>query len=233
MYLSRIRFKSGSTSHSALVNIQRKGSYVSHQLLWQLFTEQKQRNFLFREDQANGLYSQQGMPEYLVLSQSAPIQNDELFQIETKLFAPKLNAGDKLAFRLRANPTVSSYAAGSKDKRGHRHDVMMHAKKCAQAEGVTDRLILREHMEQAALSWLTKDARTTCLGIRFESQPAVMAYSQHKTSKNALHSDISFSTVDYEGVITVTAPDLLINQIAKGIGRAKAFGCGLMLLRRV
>lgn len=233
MYLSRVRFLPGNTAHNALQAIQRKGSYASHQLLWQLFTEQQQRNFLFREEQANGLFSQQGMPEYLVLSQTAPMLNTELFRVETKLFAPKLFEGNKLAFRLRANPTVSSKTAESSDTRGQRHDVMMHAKKCAQAEGVTDPLMLKQHMEQAALNWLVKDERAARLGIRFDTQPAVMAYNQHKTSKKTQQPTISYSTVDYEGVFTVTEPELLLNQIAQGIGRAKAFGCGLMLLRRV
>lgn len=232
MYLSRVRFLPGNTAHNALLAIQRKGSYASHQLLWQLFTEQ-QRNFLFREEQANGLSGQQGMPEYLVLSQTAPMLNTELFQVETKLFSPKLFKGDKLAFRLRANPTISSKTAESTDKRGQRHDVMMHAKKCSQAQGVKDPLIIQQHMEQAALNWLMKDERAARLGIRFDTQPALMAYSQHKTSKKAQQPLISYSTVDYEGVFTVTEPELLLSQIAQGIGRAKAFGCGLMLLRRV
>lgn len=233
MYLSRVRFLPGHTAHNALLSIQRKGSYASHQLLWQLFTEQQQRNFLFREEQSNGLTSQRGMPEYLVLSQTAPVLNSELFHIETKLFAPKLNEGDQLAFRLRANPTVSTKAEEATGKRGQRHDVMMHARKCAQAGGVTDSIALKQHMEQAALDWLVKDERTSRLGIRFDTPPAVMAYSQHKTSKQARQPTISYSSVDYEGVLTVTAPELLLNQIATGIGRAKAFGCGLMLLRRV
>lgn len=233
MYLSRVRFLPGNAAHNALLAVQRKGSYASHQLLWQLFTEQQQRNFLFREEQANGLSGQQGMPEYLVLSQTAPILNSELFRVETKLFAPKLSAGDKLAFRLRANPTVSSKTAESVDKRGQRHDVMMHAKKCAQAEGIKDPLIIQQHMEQAALNWLLKDERAARLGIRFDTQPTVTTYSQHKTSKKAQQPVISYSTVDYDGVFTVIEPELLLSQIAQGIGRAKAFGCGLMLLRRV
>lgn len=232
MYLSRVRFLPGNSTHNALLAIQRKGSYASHQLLWQLFTEQ-QRSFLFREEQSNGLYSQQGMPEYLVLSQAVPVLDGGLFQVETKLFEPKLSEGDKLAFRLRANPTISSKAADSANKRGLRHDVMMHAKKCARAEGVTEPLVLKQRMEQAALDWLVKDERAAGLGVHFDVRPAVMAYSQHKTSKKAQHPAISYSSVDYEGVLTVTDPELLISQVAKGIGRAKAFGCGLMLLRRV
>lgn len=233
MYLSRVRFLPGNAAHNALLKIQRQGNYASHQLLWKLFTEQNQRNFLFREEQANGLNSQKGMPEYLLLSHTAPEPGSDIFQVETKHFAPKLVAGDKLAFRLRANPTISSKTGDGKSLRGQRHDVMMHARKSAEAEGITDQTIIRQLMDQAALDWLTKDERAAGMGVRFDTIPSIIASSQHRTSKKNQPSAIRFSSVDYEGVITVAEPDVLLNQIAAGIGRAKAFGCGLMLLRRV
>ncbi len=40
-------------------------------------------------------------------------------------------------------------------------------------------------------------------------------------------------TVSFEGILEVEDPEALVDQIAKGIGPAKAFGCGLMLLRRI
>jgi CRISPR system Cascade subunit CasE len=233
MYFSRVRFLPGHSAHEALLSIQRKGSYASHQLLWRLFTEQQQRCFLFREEQSSGISSQKGMPEYLLLSQTSPALDSEMFHIETKPFAPKLNKGDQLAFRLRANPTVSSKIGEHAGKRGQRHDVMMHARKCAEADGVKDALGLKQRMEQAAVDWLIKDERAESLGVRFDAPPHIMAYGQHKSRKESQGQSISYSSVDYEGVLTVIEPDVLINQIAAGVGRAKAFGCGLMLLRRL
>ena len=43
---------------------------------------------------------------------------------------------------------------------------------------------------------------------------------------------VQFSTVDYEGLLEVTHPGKLTETMAHGIGRAKAFGGGLLLLRR-
>ncbi len=38
--------------------------------------------------------------------------------------------------------------------------------------------------------------------------------------------------LDYEGVLTVEDPVLFLSALTVGFGRARAFGCGLMLVRR-
>ena len=41
-----------------------------------------------------------------------------------------------------------------------------------------------------------------------------------------------YSTVDFDGILTVSDPDPLLPAIVHGFGAAKAYGCGLMLIRR-
>jgi len=110
---------------------------------------------------------------------------------------------------------------------------MMHAKKTAEAAGITDMQHLQLQMEQAAIGWLTCEQRAAKWGVRFDVLPTITATSQHKTRKKSQSQLISYSTVDYEGVLTVSDPELLLAQLSIGLGRAKAFGCGLMLIRRV
>jgi CRISPR system Cascade subunit CasE len=43
---------------------------------------------------------------------------------------------------------------------------------------------------------------------------------------------VEFGRLDFEGVIEVTNPAALLAAVVTGLGRARAFGCGLMLLRR-
>jgi CRISPR system Cascade subunit CasE len=38
--------------------------------------------------------------------------------------------------------------------------------------------------------------------------------------------------LDFEGVLEVTDPVRFLAALANGFGRARAFGCGLMLIRR-
>jgi len=56
-------------------------------------------------------------------------------------------------------------------------------------------------------------------------------YRQHRLPRKGA-SFIQFSTLDYEGVLIVRDPELFMEKVAKGFGPQKAFGCGLMLLRR-
>ena len=57
---------------------------------------------------------------------------------------------------------------------------------------------------------------------------SIEAYQQHRGKKEALR----FSTVDFSGTLTVVAPDTFAGALFDGIGHAKAFGCGLLLVRR-
>src|SRR5699024_11498435 len=67
---------------------------------------------------------QGGMPLFYVLSQTQPLSNP-LLQVSSKVFAPKLSAGQRLAFKLRANPTICVTENGKQK----RHDVLMHTKR--------------------------------------------------------------------------------------------------------
>jgi CRISPR system Cascade subunit CasE len=41
-----------------------------------------------------------------------------------------------------------------------------------------------------------------------------------------------FGVLDFAGMIEVTDPALFLPRLGKGFGKAKAFGCGLMLIKR-
>src|SRR5690554_487798 len=74
-------------------------AYAQHQLLWQLFPDQLNRNFLFRYEQGKS------GPCYYLLSASEPVVELEGVQVLSKPFQPKLKTGDQLGYTLRANPT--------------------------------------------------------------------------------------------------------------------------------
>lgn len=41
-----------------------------------------------------------------------------------------------------------------------------------------------------------------------------------------------FGILDMTGQFTITDPDAFVTKLQQGFGRAKSFGCGLMLIRR-
>ncbi len=202
---------------------------VAHRLVWALFpgSRDQDRDFLWREDTPGGNPGRSAT--FTVLSARPPVDAHNLFEIESKPFAPDLAAGDRLGFALRANPVVSSRAPGSRE-RGKRHDVVM------------DRLFRlpkgvrgaerQAAIEEAARSWLTDQ------GGRhgFHLEPDVLradGYLQVRLPRENGQKPAQFSVLDLEGRLEVTEPERFTATLSAGLGKAKAFGCGLMLVRRL
>ena len=61
----------------------------------------------------------------------------------------------------------------------------------------------------------------------------VEGYQQHKTTKGKGKQPIQYSTLDIAGVLTVTDNDRFLSTLISGLGPAKAFGCGLLLVRPI
>ena len=88
-----------------------------------------------------------------------------------------------------------------------------------------------ELARHAGVRWLTQRAEAGGFQLH---EDALMAeeYRQHRLRKPG-KSPIHFSTLDCTGLLTVTDPELLAQTLKTGLGPAKGFGCGLLLVRRV
>jgi CRISPR system Cascade subunit CasE len=211
---------SSAQTANELAKLQRNGAYASHQLIWKLFSEDKQRQFLYREEKGTG-----GMPEFYLLSQDKPNSELPIFSIKSKSFSPALREGQRLAYKLRANPTICMTDEQGKQ---HRHDVMMREKIALKHEGLNPKE-LKLRMEQAAICWLANEKRLAQWGMTLDCQPDIESYTQHRVQKKSHH--IQFSSVDYQGVLTVADPQKFLAQYSQGLGRSKGLGCGLMMIR--
>ncbi|OEY65566.1 type I-E CRISPR-associated protein Cas6/Cse3/CasE [Marinobacter sp. X15-166B] len=221
MFLSKVTLSPSRRMAEILLKLNQNGAYSSHQLLWQLFSSEKKRQFIYRQE-----LSPNGLPVFFVLSQEQPDPQDDVFKVQVKTFEPKLSAGQRLVFKLRANPTI---CVTDEQGRRKRHDVLMHAKKQQGRKGWAEDEVKR-HMDLAAHEWIANEQRLESWGISLESLPDIGAYTQHRSQKKK-GQQIQFSSVDYQGVVTVANPSVFLSQYARGFGRAKALGCGLMLIR--
>ncbi|MBV7315802.1 type I-E CRISPR-associated protein Cas6/Cse3/CasE [Shewanella sp. NIFS-20-20] len=222
MYLSKVQLLPTVQAGAELAKLSQNGVYASHQLLWQLFPNQKEREFLYREEQDDF-----GQPQFFVLSKKQPTSTP-LFAIESKAFTPQLMASSRLAFKLRVNPTI---CITPQEGKSQRHDVLMHAKRQNQHHAKNAEQ-LKSIMDQAAIHWLADEKRLAQWGVALDSLPHIMAYNRHHSNKRS-GLKIQFSSVDFEGLLTVKDPEVFMQQYQKGFGRAKAMGCGLMLIRRI
>jgi CRISPR system Cascade subunit CasE len=189
-----------------------------HRLVWTLFSREL-------EDKRDFLYRAIDERTFLILSNRPPADPHGLWSIETKLYAPEPRAGEHYSFILRANPAVKPWKGTGAGAR--RADAIMHAKKAARSEGLAWD---REAEAVAANCWLF--AREAHLGVRFDREAvAATAYRQIRVARRAA-GPVRFSSVDYEGRFEVVDKDRLYAALVTGIGKAKAFGNGLMLIRR-
>ena len=80
------------------------------------------------------------------------------------------------------------------------------------------------------IAWLGRQADRS--GSRFTPATCeVDGYDQRRIARKGSAAPLSYSTLDFEGVLTVTDPATLLPAIARGFGAAKAYGCGLLLIR--
>ncbi len=223
-YLSRIRLKPG-LDLAQLAKVLPSDAYAEHRLIWQWFGEGADtRDFLFRREQ------QGHWPFFYVLSRREPIDKKNLWDIETRPFAPKLTFGERLAFVLRANPVrVRKISDDPIIKTRHRDDVVADLKKRRYADR-RQRPPMAEIVQEAGEPWLAE--RGAKFGFEVESVHAD-GYRQQRLYKPSAGKPIILSTVEFTGTLRILDAGQFVERLFRGIGPAKAFGCGLLLVRRL
>ena len=205
-----------------------RSAYEAHQWLWRFLPAPggTPRSFLFRRHDVEGL------PRFYVVSDNEPVAPSPHWTVQSKRYAPVLAEGDCLAFELRANPVVTGRNAAGKPAR---HDVVMQEKTRLLAQRAlarwadwttADRPATAELVQSSCGAWL--QARCARLGVSLDhASLRVEGYEQHRGKGGALR----ISTVDFSGQFRVLNPDALLSALVGGVGHAKAFGCGLLLVR--
>ena len=227
LYLSRARLKRDASAAALapllLGHAGRGGptQQPGHHLVWSLFADDpnRRRDFLWR---------QHDIGVFLILSARQPEDRHGLFELaEPKRFTPALEPGDLLGFSLRANPVVRRRLPVR--RRSVKHDVVMDALRShPQGARAEHRLAA---VRDRGIAWLERQGARS--GFTFDPGDVRMdGYEQHRISRQGSARAMSYSTLDFEGALTVSDPDTFLAAIAHGFGAARAYGCGLMLIRR-
>jgi CRISPR system Cascade subunit CasE len=300
MYLSRVMLKPDIIKSTQLSRVLQDRTYGVHRLLWDLF-DQQERTFLYREEVAREQIAQPAIkrePIYYVLSAESPKQDSPLFEVQSKPFNPEFYEGQRLSFRLRANPVVT--------RNKQRHDLVMDEqlvffrqlcelfglsaegrkkdlRNCLLVEAGSQQLkdwlcsylhstryfveaerghdlkslleiAVQEAIARRLMTWLTDSpSRQGIFSIAdrmieddFMDETRMVpafdwqAYNAHaipekgayvpgvNTSRN---NTPRFLSVDMSGELVISDPIRFAELLRQGIGAAKGFGCGLMLVK--
>lgn len=207
-----------------------QSAYAEHQWLWRFFpsSADQSRDFTFRRHDA------EQVPRFYVVSKRPPVAFSDAWEIKSRDYDPQLVEGQRLSFQLRVNPVITKKNAEGKSQR---HDVVMQAKKQLLDEhGLSkwsdwqdgdDKPQLYELVQKKCIEWLQVRAANNGFTL---VDASVDAYQQTRTGKK--DQQIRFSTVDFSGELIVQNPEIFQQVLFAGLGHAKGFGCGLLLVKK-
>ncbi|MCF8054448.1 MAG: type I-E CRISPR-associated protein Cas6/Cse3/CasE [Deltaproteobacteria bacterium] len=188
-----------------------RNPYEIHRALWRLFPENEEiaRDFLFRVGHADRLHA-----EILLQSETKPYHPNANARIQAcKDYQLILKDGQRLCFLLIANPVKTiNDEAGRKTAEGE-------TKKCRVP-------LIREDDQRLWLERKFKEAATLD-SLTINPMPPLRFYKTKEERAGKIQP------VSFQGVLNVGNAEEFVTLVKKGIGPAKAFGCGLMLVRRV
>jgi len=193
-----------------------------HQLVWSLFADDARpdmpRSFLWRVDG----------DRFVILSEDAPCDNHSLFDLEVRRLDVLFDEGARFVFRLRANATVCRTENVGSTRQQQRHDVVMDRLRSLQNGNVDlSRSEARERaIPEAASEWLSRTGERAGFALESLGTTTYRTVDLGRRGKRKAR----FGILDTEGVLTVRQPERFEAAVHEGFGRAKAFGCGLMLL---
>lgn len=195
---------------------QARNPYEHHRILWRLFPDhpaeprrasgEPRQGFLFRIED-----NRPGRPvRILVQSRSHPVPATGVTLIASREIRPHPSSGQRLAFLLTANPVKTITDAQTADKPHKARE--------------TCRVPLIKEEDQR--NWLARKlagaAEIDVVNL-LPHQP--IFFGRGKQAGKLV-------PLTFEGVLTVREPAALVDLLENGVGPAKAFGCGLMLVRR-
>ena len=201
---------------------------VHHRLIWSLFpTDGCKRGFLWRATQRT---------EFLVLSQRRPCRNELFEPLQVKTFAPNLEIGDWLRFTLRVNATKHRLArrAGRIGPASHRTDIVTDALLTLRERSrhVDERGRVADNERRAteravATQWFANQGEQS--GFAVESVDVESYRRRHLHRPGG--QDATLGILNLTGIVRLTDVEEFTTRLQHGFGRARAFGCGLMLIR--
>lgn len=215
MYLSKLSLKKERKVHDF---------YELHQLIWKAFgdgTGKNERDWLFRIESFRPHCT-----AILVQSLTEPQWHTgglDRSEYEVKPFQPVFKKGDRFFFFLRANAVIAkSRGKGTKS-----------VKSPLYAKEYLDYPVFDQEtgeIVEVQQGWLKRQTERSGFELNEASRQGPWKTGSWKNRKNNFKE---LNGQDLQGYLTVTDPKLFLRTFQNGLGRGKAFGFGLLSLKKI
>ena len=215
MYLSRVELNTSRKSTlTTLASPQKMHATVENSFPTSL--GDKKRNLWRIDKLGNALYLlvlSDGKPDFTHIVEQCGWSHSEQ-NWETKDYTPFLESiktGQRWQFRLRANPVRSVRQTDTSQKQEFANRGKVYAHVTVQQQ---------EH-------WLLERA----VNYGFSLQEGSFHVVQHEVRQFMRQGNrVTLGTATFEGILEVESVELFSHALTQGIGRAKAYGCGLLTI---
>jgi CRISPR system Cascade subunit CasE len=198
-------------------------------------------DFLYRRTEGHAT------PQFHVVAPRPPRSPTSCWDVQTQPYAPRVPAGTRLHFELRASPAVVE----TRDGKSQRQDAVSREKgRLLRERGLrswaewrdADKPSLETLIRRSCGEWLHSRAARHGFEV-LEEGLVTEGYRVHgpNSQLRVWHStlehptlprdcDLDYSTIDFRGQLIVVDPVTFTFALQRGIGRGKSVGCGLLLI---
>lgn len=224
MYLHKITIDSESLRRDRKIY---QDVYLLHKKIWELVSrnENQKRDFLYRVE-----YDAYQNIKHIYLLAPNQISSQKNIKIAVSpRYQPQLETGEFLFFKLRANPIIKRKENG----KAKEYSLVMDAKHQFKKNGQNyqEQFSLDELIHDVGMKWLIRKGEQHGFSVKqFEIRTNNdCEYSVKLPGKKVF----KLRTLDFEGKLKIVDADRFKKSLFNGIGSAKAFGCGMMMVKRI
>ena len=224
MYLHKITIDSEALRRDRKIY---QDVYLLHKKIWELVSrnESQKRDFLYRVEYA----AYQNIKHIYLLAPNQISSQKNIKIAVSPRYQPQLETGEFLFFKLRANPIIKRKENG----KAKEYSLVMDAKHQFKKNG-------QNYQEQFSLDELIHDVGMKWLIRKGEQHGFSVKQFEVKTNNDCEYSIklpgkkvFTLRTLDFEGKLKIVDADRFKKSLFNGIGSAKAFGCGMMMVKRI
>ncbi len=201
--------------------------YLLHKKIWELVSrnENQKRDFLYRVE-----YDAYQNIKHIYLLAPNQISSQKSIKIAVSpRYQPQLETGEFLFFKLRANPIIKRKENG----KAKEYSLVMDAKHQFKKNGQNyqEQFSLDELIHDVGMKWLIRKGEQHGFSVKqFEVRTNNdCEYSVKLPGKKVF----TLRTLDFEGKLKIVDADQFKKSLFNGIGSAKAFGCGMMMVKKI